>query len=119
MGGRMVFVLEGQHDSSQARRASPKGLEGSVPGFQPRGSTLSFIHNLSVGSPPRPIFLTSAFTHPLQSLFPWKHRSMVRTEHRLEAYATLTPSRRHSTCTAIAPGIALGDRSTVRKANGA
>jgi 4-carboxy-4-hydroxy-2-oxoadipate aldolase/oxaloacetate decarboxylase len=41
----------------------------------------------------------------------------VRTEHRLEAYATLTPSRRHRGCTARASGMALGDRSTVRKAN--
>jgi hypothetical protein len=35
-----------------------------------RHSTLSFIHNLSVGSPPRPIFLTPTSTHPLQSSFP-------------------------------------------------
>jgi hypothetical protein len=39
------------------------------------------------------------------------------TEHRLEAYATLTPSRRHSRCTAIALWWTPGDRSTVRKAN--
>jgi hypothetical protein len=45
--------------------------------------------------------------------------SAVQTEHRLEAYATLTPSRRQSRCTAIGPGIGLGDRSTVRNANGA
>jgi hypothetical protein len=28
------------------------------------------MHNLSVGSPPCPTFLTPAFTHPLQSSFP-------------------------------------------------
>jgi hypothetical protein len=46
------------------------------PGFQ----LLSFIHNLLVGS------------HSLtrgHHRCPWKHRSTVRTEHRLEAYATL------------------------------
>ena len=40
----------------------------------------------------------------------------VKTEHRLEAYATFTPSRRHFECTAIALGMALTDRSKVRKA---
>ena len=30
---------------------------------------------------------------------------------------SLTPSRRHQGCTARAPGMALGDRSTVRKVN--
>ena len=30
--------------------------------IQPRDSTLSFIHNLPLGSPPRPIFFTLAFT---------------------------------------------------------
>jgi hypothetical protein len=39
---------------------------------------------------------------------PWKHRSTCETEHRLEAYATLTPSRRHSRSTAIAPRMASG-----------
>jgi hypothetical protein len=60
---------------------APKVAKGLSLGFQ---THLSFIHNLSVGSPPRPILLTPAFTHPLQSSFPpRKHRSTVRTEHRL------------------------------------
>jgi hypothetical protein len=64
----MVFVPEGQHDSSQDKGPcpKPKGQEDSAQGFQP----WSFLHHLSVGSPPRPIFLAPAFTHPLQSSFP-------------------------------------------------
>jgi hypothetical protein len=46
--------------------------------------------------------------HPLQSSFPLvapKRRSTVLTEHRPEAYATLTPSRLHSRCTATAEAL--------------
>jgi hypothetical protein len=68
---------------------------------QPRVSTLIFVQNLSVESPPRPIFLTPTCTHRGHHRCPWKHRSTVRMEHRLEAYATLTPSRRHSRCTSL------------------
>jgi hypothetical protein len=96
---------------------APKVAKGLSLGFQ---THLSFIHNLSVGSPPRPIFLTPAFTHPLQSSFPPESIAQ-RCERNTGwgAYATLTPLRRHYRYTAIAPGMALGDRSTVRKANGA
>jgi hypothetical protein len=38
-----------------------------------------------------------------------------RTEHRLEAYATLRRRVVNRGCTAIAPGMSLRDRSTVRK----
>jgi hypothetical protein len=67
----MAFVPEGQADSSQARSAWPERPrpEGAG-GLSPEVSTLSFLHHLSVGSPPRPIFLTPAFTHLLQSSFP-------------------------------------------------
>jgi hypothetical protein len=44
-----------------AKRAG--GLSTGVP-------TLSFLHHLSVGIPPRPTFLAPTFTHPLQSSFP-------------------------------------------------
>jgi hypothetical protein len=37
--------------------------------------------------------------------------SSPNPRHRLEAYATLTPWRRHSRWTAIASRMALGDRS--------
>jgi hypothetical protein len=69
-----------RHEGPPPKAKGAGGLSTGV-------STLSFLHHLSVGSPPRPIFLAPAFTHPLQSSFPWKHRSTVRTEHRLEAYA--------------------------------
>jgi len=39
----------------------------------------------------------------------------MRPGHRLEAYATLTPSPGRCGCTAIAPKIVLRDRSTVQK----
>ena len=35
LAGRMAFVPEGQHDSSQARSACPGGAEEFSPGFQP------------------------------------------------------------------------------------
>jgi hypothetical protein len=63
------------------------------------------------------IFLTSAFTHPRPSSLPLD--APFNGANGTQAFATLTPSRRHSRCAAIAPGMALGDRSTVRKANGA
>jgi hypothetical protein len=56
-------------------------------------------------------------SHPSVAVIdcPRKHRSTVRPEHSFVCY--FTPSRRHFRCTAIASGMALGDRSTVRKAN--
>jgi hypothetical protein len=126
-GGQMVFVPEGQRDSSQARGASAvwtfagdqvsenlpqrRGLR-TQPRVSTRSSTLSFIHNSPVDrSSSRPHSLTRG--HHRCTRAPLNGTS----EHRLEAYATLTPWRRHSRCTAIATGMALGGGSTVQKAN--
>jgi hypothetical protein len=84
----------------------------------PRVGTMGFIHNLPVGSPPRPIFLRPAFTDPRpSSLHPSTAQRCDGTQAGSLCYATLTSWRRHSRCTAIASRMALGDRSTARNAN--
>jgi hypothetical protein len=66
--GRLPALAFGFPRKRQARRASPQSQRGRR--TQHGVSALSFLHHLSVGSPPRPIFFAPAFTHPLQSSFP-------------------------------------------------
>jgi hypothetical protein len=72
----------------------PKGKGAGSPGFQPWAFyTICRWEVRLVRSSWRPHSLTRC-----NHRSPWKHRSTVRTEHRLEAYATLTPSRRRASC---------------------
>jgi hypothetical protein len=93
-------VIHGTHIHVPCERES---LWAAVP----RVETLIFEHNLSAGAGDSPVHHSIAQKASLNG----------RTEHRLEAYATLTPSRRQRGFTAIATRMALRDRSTVRKTN--
>jgi hypothetical protein len=62
------FVPEGQHDSSQAQRASPKA---KGPGGLSTGvSTLELSTPFVGGKSARPIFLAPAFTQPVAVIVP-------------------------------------------------
>jgi hypothetical protein len=85
----------------------PFSLQGaSLSGGRFLCSILGFIHYLPVGISDSPTTIIDC---------PSKHRSTMATEHRLEAYATLSRRVATSGCAAIAPGMALRDRPIVRK----
>ena len=68
-------------------------------------------HRMAFSKLPHDCRRESPLARHHSSIVMGSNRSTVTTEHRLEAYAMLcyfTLSRRHSGCTAIAPGMALG-----------
>jgi hypothetical protein len=66
----LIWLLSRRDSTIVAGHEGPRPKTKGAGGLSTGASTLSFLRHLSVGSPPRPIFLTPAFTHPLQSSFP-------------------------------------------------
>jgi hypothetical protein len=111
------WFLSQRESAIVARHEVPRPKAKGAGGLSTGVSTLSFLHHLSVGSPPRPIFLSPAFTHPLQSSCPLEAPLNGANGTQAGSLCYINAVASSLQVHGIAPEMALGDRSTVRKAN--